>query len=48
MSYCLPDSASLTSPTDSGLGTETLETMNCGTGDGVRPVSTLEEISVPL
>ena len=44
--HCLPDVASLTSELDSCFGTETLETVNCGTGDVARPVSTWEEISV--
>lgn len=48
ISYCLPDVASLTSELDSCFGTETLETVKCGTGDGVGPVSTWEEISVAL
>lgn len=46
--YCLPDVVSLTSELDSCFGTETLETVKCGTGDGARPVSTWEEISVAL
>lgn len=36
---CLLDAASLTSPPDSGVGAETFETVKCGTGDKVRPVS---------
>lgn len=36
---CLPDAACLTSPPDSGFGTETLETVKCGTGLKVGPVS---------
>ena len=41
-----PAAPLLTSWLCSGLGTETLETVKCGTGDGVAPVSTWEEISV--
>lgn len=46
--YCLPDVATLTSELDSCFGTETLETLKCGTGDVVRPVSTWEEAPVAL
>lgn len=40
-----PAAPLLTSWLDSGLGTETLETVKCGTGGGVSAVSTWEEIS---
>lgn len=46
--YCLPDVGALTSELDSCFGTETLETVKCGSGDGARPVDTWEEISVAL
>lgn len=43
-----PAAPLLTSGLGSCLGTETLETVKCGTGDGARPVSTWGEISVVL
>lgn len=43
-----PAAPLLTSWLVSCLGTETLETVKCGTGDGARPVSTWVEISVVL
>lgn len=43
-----PQAVLLTSCLGSCLGTETLETVKCGTGGWTTPVSTQEKISVVL